>query len=436
MRLPRFALLALLLPLPASAHGLWGHIHVTGWAVENMPDDELREFLLDPEVFNALVFGAAFTDTGYSRDVEGSRAYSEHTHWEPFIEDYVEWMRVNDPPPWTTSESKRRVGFLLGCASHGLQDEIFDSLFLHHAEENDGVGQDETDPSTDGFLALDGRLRFFPIQDIPMELLLQLYADVDPAITEDVIQGSVDLVMNFYINEELGVAVAEEIGGQYEDEVPWIRAHYLDADLPGSLRSEIYPTVAYQQLLWERLHARFEPDQALAYAFPESPRRLMGADASSATSWVTLVLGVGVRYEDDLVSLADADGNEVPFTVANSQWGPEFTRIVRLEPTEDLDPGGWYTATLRAGVETIDGQTSAEPWELTFQVECAEGDTADCPELTDVPEATMDGLVEEEDSGTPAPAAEGCGCQSQRGGWWAGFAGLVALSARRPISRR
>ena len=33
---------ALLLSGEATAHGLWGHVHVTGWAVENMPDDELR----------------------------------------------------------------------------------------------------------------------------------------------------------------------------------------------------------------------------------------------------------------------------------------------------------------------------------------------------------------------------------------------------------
>ncbi|MFT4979739.1 MAG: hypothetical protein ACI8S6_005651, partial [Myxococcota bacterium] len=76
-------LLGLLLQGTVSAHGLWGHIHVTGWAVENMPDDELRAFLLEPEVFNALLSGAMFTDTGYALDDGAARAYSEHTHWEP-----------------------------------------------------------------------------------------------------------------------------------------------------------------------------------------------------------------------------------------------------------------------------------------------------------------------------------------------------------------
>ena len=136
------AFLATLLPVNAAAHGIWGHVHVTGWAVENMADDELRQFLLDdPEVFNALLFGAVFTDTGYSRDEAASRAYSEHAHWEPFIQDYIDWIRLNDPPPWTSGASKKRVAFLMGCASHGLQDSIFDSLFLHQVEAHDGASQ-------------------------------------------------------------------------------------------------------------------------------------------------------------------------------------------------------------------------------------------------------------------------------------------------------
>ena len=107
-------ILLLLFPANASAHGIWAHIHVTGWAAENLPPGELRDFFAsDPEVFNALLFGAAFTDSGYwpqaGELATKSRAYGEHTHWEPFISDFVAWIRANDPPPWTSLESKKRV---------------------------------------------------------------------------------------------------------------------------------------------------------------------------------------------------------------------------------------------------------------------------------------------------------------------------------------
>jgi hypothetical protein len=95
--LQRLITLSLLtLTVPASAHGIHGHIHVTGWAIENLPAGELRDFFMEPEVMNAALFGAAFTDSGYwplAAEMEPiARAYSEHTHWEPFIADVVAWQ--------------------------------------------------------------------------------------------------------------------------------------------------------------------------------------------------------------------------------------------------------------------------------------------------------------------------------------------------------
>ncbi|TNE91188.1 MAG: hypothetical protein EP330_05965 [Deltaproteobacteria bacterium] len=413
---------ALALPLPAGAHGLWGHIHVTGWAVENMPDDDLRAFLYDdPEVFNALLFGAVFADSGYSRDEAGSRAYSEHAHWEPFVEDYVQWILENDPPPWNTLESKKRVAFLLGCASHGMQDSIFDSLFLSEVEERDGAGQDATDPGTDGFLVADGHVRFIPEEDVPMDTLLELFADVSPDITREVIDAGVGLTTAAYINEEIGLGVAETFAERYADVMPWGREHYLDPEVPGSLRAEIYPTMRYQQALWKRLHDGLAPDDVTVFAYPDQPRRLRSGTAGTVASWVTLVFGEGVRFEGDLVELFDDAGASVPFTLSNTRWGATHTRLVRIRPDEDLVPGGWYTARLRAGVELIDGGVSSESWEVRFQVACDTADDPACPELGEVDVPWIDGIPE------PEPEVEeetGCGCATTGS---AGWMPLVAL---------
>ncbi len=432
--------LALALSTHAHAHGLWGHIHVTGWAVENMPDDELRAFLLEPEVFNALLFGATFTDTGYAMDVEASRAYAEHTHWEPFIQDYVEWMRVNDPPPWTTTESKQRVAFLMGCASHGLQDELFDTLFLYQVNRHDGREQGEADPGTDGFLALDEHLRFMPKEWIPLETVLELYAELPQTITEDVIADAVGLVTAFYINDTIGPGVARSLGETYDDIIPWTREHYLDTEIPGSLRSEIVPTMRYQQAIWARLHEGITADEAAVFAYPESPRRLLAADATSPDSWVTVVFGVGVRYTDDLLTLVDANGAVVATTAANSRWGPEYTRVARLAPLADLTPGAWYTVRARTGLETIDGQASTRRFEHTFQVPCEPDATDACEDLGDLTEPSIDGVP-----APPAPDASadaddksdpGCGCgATSQAGWIAPLAALGLVRRRRRVSR-
>jgi len=437
---------ALATPGPARAHGLWGHVHVTGWAVENMPDDELRAFLLDdPEVFNALLFGAVFTDTGYALDEPAARAYSEHAHWEPFIQDYVAWMQANDPPPWDSLESRKRVAFLMGCASHGLQDTLFDSLFLHQVEERDGVGQSETDPGTDGFLAVDGHLRFVPERDLPLDTLLELTADLDADVTADVIDRAVSRVTDAYINDGVGLSIAQSLGQTYADTMPWGRQHYLDPDVPGSLRAEVFPTMAYQQAIWARLHDGLPADDPVTFAFPEAPRRLRSGDPAVVDSWVSLVFGQGVSYDPDLLELVDEAGAPVAFTAASNRWGADPTRLVRLQPDEALTPGGWYTARLRAGAQTIDGQTSTAAATLRFQVACDTADDPACPDLGELPVADIDGLDEPvepdgaggADSGAPSAAgsatASGCGCATARPTplGWLGLVGLSLFGAAR-----
>ncbi len=44
---------------PVMAHGVWAHIHVTGWAVENLAPGPVRDFFRsDPEILNAALFGS------------------------------------------------------------------------------------------------------------------------------------------------------------------------------------------------------------------------------------------------------------------------------------------------------------------------------------------------------------------------------------------
>ncbi|HND33778.1 MAG TPA: hypothetical protein PLA94_27450, partial [Myxococcota bacterium] len=230
----------------------------------------------------------------------------------------------------------------------------------------------------------------------------------------------------------VGPGIASQIGTQYEEQLPWTRQNYLNAEIPGSLRAEIYPTMAYQQAVWARLHEGLEANEATVFGFPEAPRRLLAGATGSPDSWVTLVFGIGLQYSSDMVELEDDQGQPVPFTTANSQWGPSYTRLVRLIPDQDLQPGGWYTARLRAGVATIDGQVSTQPGELRFQVPCEAGNSTDCPDPGDIAEASIDGLVEEEEPLPPGPTEpEGCGCGATPPVPLLWGLGLLALRRRR-----
>lgn len=381
-------LACVLVPSSASAHGIWGHIHVTGWAIENLPPGELRDFFEEPEVLNAALFGAAFTDSGYFPQSgplsERSRAYSEHTHWEPFIESFIVWVVENDPPPWDNLESRMRVGFLIGCASHGLQDEIFDSLFLDHINHHDGAGQEEADPASDGFLALDEHLRWVPEPWVPMETLLELYAPLGRGIDENTIEGAVELMTFLYVREG-GWIVAEGLGNQYADDIPWTREYYLDESIPGSLRAEINPTRSHQLALWERLHGRFNADDVVVATYPDLPRRLLTGDADDPGSTVTMIFGAGVNLSELSTELwNDDEGGPVAHRTVGTRWGAAFPRLIRFRPEESLQRGGYYAASLLAGATLINGATTTEDSVLNFQVECDPNQECEAIEVIDL----------------------------------------------------
>jgi hypothetical protein len=430
--------LVLSLPMVAASHGIWGHVHVTGWAVENLPDGQVRDFFDDPEVMNALLFGAAFTDSGYwpqgGELGARSRAYSEHTHWSPFIQSFIEWVVVNDPPPWDTLESRQRVAFLMGCAAHGLQDEIFDSLFLFQVQEHDGAGQDEADPGTDGFLALDGHIRFLPTSSyLPYDVLVQLYAGLDEEVDASIIEESVGIMEYLYLNHELGLDIAMRLGEQYDDVIPWARAHYLDVDVPGSLAAEIEPTGRYLEALWGRLHGAPAGDNAVIFAYPARPRRLYGHRADSPASWVTFIFGAGVSYDGAATTWTARDGGDIAFAQHNTRWGGAWPRLVRMAPSEDLTPGGWYTTGLVPGVALIDGSNAAE-FSLEFQVACTDRE-GQCEDLGQLPAPDLSGPgggmadagvdssmdagdpTEEVGAGSPgsSPSPRGSGCSQGNG---------------------
>jgi hypothetical protein len=391
----------------AEAHGVWGHVHVTGWAAENLPPGELRDFLSDPEVMNALLFGAAYTDSGYSieqrkvipllgasdEEIQIGHEYSEHTHWEPFINAMIAWIRNNDPPPFTSLESKKRAAFVMGAASHGLQDEIFDSTFLFQSMHYDNHDQEAADPGTDYLLNEQGYLRFAPPKYVPMDAVREVYHDLGLDVSEAIIQKGVDTVGDFYLNPSYRVIFTTVIanGDGNPKNIPWVKEHYLDPDVPGSLLAEIMPTARHQLALWERLHGRYDPNHAVVYAFPSAPRRLRSHLNDLPDSWVTLVFGAGVKIASASSTWTDAAGTAVPYTQQGTRWGAEFPRLMRLQPSAPLVPGAWYDAGMNSGAMLINGGAVTEPFSFHFQVQCTPEHLNDCGDLGSIPIPALDG---------------------------------------------
>ena len=361
-------LLVCLAPSRTGAHGVWGHVHVTEWAIESLPPGPLKDFFADPEVREAALFGAAFPDTGYWTTAPEAREYAEYSHWEPFIQAFVEYARTNVGPPFDSVDDRRLIAFLMGCGAHGLQDEIFDSLFLFQVEQRDGGNQGDADGGTDFFLVDDGILPYDLPEFVPMSVLLPLYADIPFEITEDVIRQGVEALRSAYLNEATGTAIAEGLLQENAERIPWTRENYLDPKIPGSLLSEIEPTQSYMEAIWHRLHGEGAAAPLVIHRYPEDGTRLRSGEPLVADSFATLVFGQGIDIGSARGSYSGRGGRAVDFRFDGTRWGHPWPRLVRFQPNEVLPAGSRYTVALEPGTVRIDGTVEPRASDLTFRV--------------------------------------------------------------------
>ena len=116
----------------AHANGQGSHLWISQQAVGLLPAGELRDLLSDEALQPILMNGSMFPDGGYA----AADDYGEMAHWEPFQDTYLAWIRQQFSPPWT-DEARQHMAFYLGMASHGMADQVYDSLFVERAQVED-----------------------------------------------------------------------------------------------------------------------------------------------------------------------------------------------------------------------------------------------------------------------------------------------------------
>ncbi|KAM5299588.1 phosphatidylinositol-glycan-specific phospholipase D [Ctenodactylus gundi] len=123
-------LLAALCP-PSSSCGLSTHIEIGHRALEflHLPNGEVnyRELLLEHQ--DAYQAGTVFPDSFYPGLCKGGKFHdvSESTHWTPFLNASIHYIRENYPLPWD-KDTEKLVAFLFGITSHMVADVSWHSL--------------------------------------------------------------------------------------------------------------------------------------------------------------------------------------------------------------------------------------------------------------------------------------------------------------------
>ncbi len=399
---------AIAAPLPAHANGQTTHVWITLEALEALPDGEVRALLTRPELRDPLVNGTMFPDGGYAV----GDGYGELAHWEPLQQAYLGWIRETFEPPYDQGEAAAHVAFLMGMASHGMADEVFDSAFMELSRQYDPWGPDDPsfDTATDVLHAADSGGIQPPEEWAPYDVLADLFVDeLGYEVTAQTLAEGQSLLFVALAFTDWARTNEERIA-TFGDAYPWARDRLLDPDIPGSPPNEALAVARYWQETWDRLNGAPWSDPVVDFR-SGTGRWGHETDAARVESRLFVTFGRGVDasgFADAFTVTSLSDGAVPEFSVSH-HYG-DLSHAVVLYPAEAWDDLADYVLTVDSGLLSYDGDASTGAFSAEFS-------TRPEPE----PEAPE-----------PSPDADGCACAATIAPGAGGLLGLVLL----PLVRR
>ncbi len=394
-------------PAPARANGCNTHTWISLHALDHLPDGALKGMLSRPELRAALINGSIFPDGGYVVDDD----YGEMAHWEPFVQAYIEWMREEVPHPYDVGEAAEYVAFLLGLASHGMADQVFDSSFVETARIEDAAGWSEElftshDTATDVMLIAETGVNYLdtPVW-VPANELEALYRErLGYEISAGTLDNSQELMHRLVLNYGTSQAENPNKVQDYRDQYPWTADNLMRDDAMGAPPCEGEVVAAYWLALWDRLHDESGPQNFVIATYPRDGSTGHPTDYTAPYAWLDVVFGAGIQEAqlDGHFAVVDSTGKSYELEVG-TQWGSDEANLVKIKPLEDWAQDETFTLTVTPGLDFIDGYTMDEPFTMTFST--AAGDPG-------APTSDPTPHVGEPDVGT----VEDAGCCSASGG--------------------
>jgi hypothetical protein len=410
--------IALLFPAVAAGAGETTHAFMAERAIEYLPDGDLKA-LLEPHALEVMS-GAGYPDTGYwvengSIPVRGdelrpSDDFGEESHWERFINAYVDHIRTKDCGADLADPAGPCAGVvahLMGAAAHGMGDEVWDWLFEPRVTDHgEDAGRNFFAEGRPGH-ALDGN----PLDEASSSIE---YAMDEVAITEygrwvvpnSTLPPVADLV-EVYRSRGLEVtpehilaghavsaaamsaerAVAPEESPRIQEDMPWSSANFVTA--PGGVDFTAQAVAGYYEALWRKLTQPEHPAPRPVAIYPadgaqdvptqwQPARTAPGPATGGGDRRIWVALGNAVEPSSvnaDSFKLLDPTGEPVPPLPGFPRpgpWGSDGgTHSLLFYPDTNLAPCSEYTAVLTTGVLDLDGAPLADELRWSFRTDCS-----------------------------------------------------------------
>jgi len=230
---------------------------------------------------------------------------------------------------------------------------------------------------------------------VPASSLVDIYTDQwDHTITRTDLEDAQEL-LRFAITS---VGLFSEDAGlvdKYEAAFPWAATHLEDPDVPGSPPCEAALLASYWQSVWDRLHGELGGPPSVLATFPEDGAYGHPTDADTVQARISLVFSEALHLDsllDSSIVLTDDAGRILP--TAAWLFYRDMSHVVHLSPLEDLAEETWYTVSVGAGLQGIEGGVTEGGWAFRFS-------TAEPPQPDSGAEEALPG---------PGSDKRGCGC--------------------------
>ena len=344
----------------ALANGLSTHTWVSLRARELVDEPALRELVNDPALRDMLLSGTIFPDGGYAV----GDGYGEDAHWEPFQARFLEHIKSTHARPWS-EDARQHIAFLLGMASHGMSDQIYDSLFMERSRvyDADSDWSKSFDEATDVIWCSIVGAQPVPPRWLPTDTLIALYQAQGRTVEKRILERGQNLA-------GLAVALVGMLSTdpvaieRYTKQYPWATANMEAAN--GRPESDAQVVARYWSRVWARLHDGQAAGDVVMATFPESGSVGHPTAADAVEARITLVFAHRLLTADvsaGRFELVDVAGAAHPFGVR--LFYRNNSHVVHIIPDEDLAEDTEYTLRVKPGLPTAVAGPIAQGFEMT-----------------------------------------------------------------------
>jgi hypothetical protein len=346
---------ATLTPREASACAMHCHMYMCEQAANELPEGELKSLMTKPEYRDVIFNGSYLPDAGYG----AGDAFGEWSHWEPFGEFYIDWIRDNIGGPYSSGKGAERAVFALTSVCHGLGDMTFDTLLLQSQWEIDPQADQsqDLDQDLDIWFIADSDRRYVAPVALPADELVLFFKEY---MKHDVTAETIEYGQSRNRQGALGLEilsrspqVVAEVRGKYK----WTSEVYFDPQAPGALPYNAKVISRHYEALWERLTTgTLSQDNFITWFGPPNEREERATNAQSVRSAITVWFGGGLdrsSIPEKPFAILDDEGNPVEYTFDYGSWGGgEWASLLRIRPKNDWRRDVTYTVTVLKGLKT------------------------------------------------------------------------------------